>query len=636
MPKERFQRKVDEAKQAVIENDHERAIRTFSEVLEADPVNYEAMHFLGLITFETGDPETGLEMVKRSVELCPNAPAFHYNLGFLLMSLKQGPAAAADFHRAIELQPDHVQAHYGLSSLFLKSGRPAEAEVWSRKLVELEPDAPWAYSTLALVLRQLGKPEEAAEVYKRILEVAPDDPAAAHMLHAVSGDELAIASPDYVSGLFDAYADNFDDHLIHHLHYEGPDLLRQALERIELEGKGEWRVMDLGCGTGLCGERVKALSSHLIGIDISERMLDGARKRDIYDELIRRDLTAALEGERQTLDLIVAADTLVYIGDLSDTFAACGTALKDRGLIAITLEAFGGDRYMLRPTGRFAHSPSYIEDLARRHGFSVLIHERFVLRTEAARPIAGLLYILGKGDWKPDIAAREIVIDRADIQESFDKAQLQHQAGYLQEAALLYDKIIEIDPDHTEALHYRGVVAFQTGELESGRELMEQSVRMAPENAFYHNNLALLYRQMGNLDEALLSLRKAVALDQGFIEALTNLANLLREREDYEEAELHYKKVLESCPTLAQAHNNLAVVLDRRSRPEEALEHYHRAVNLDPEFFEPVWNLANFFMKRQQYEEAAEWFGRCAKLDPQNNDVQDSLRAAREATCPSG
>jgi predicted TPR repeat methyltransferase len=94
-----------------------------------------------------------------------------------------------------------------------------------------------------------------------------------------------------------------------------------------------------------------------------------------------------------SFDLIVAADALVYIGDLALLFAAVVTALTADGLFAFSVESCEGDGFKLEPTMRFAHSRSYIEATAREAGLRPLLVQSASTRREAGADAPGLICV---------------------------------------------------------------------------------------------------------------------------------------------------------------------------------------------------------------------------------------------------
>ena len=90
-------------------------------------------------------------------------------------------------------------------------------------------------------------------------------------------------------------------------------------------------VLDAGCGAGLCGPLIAPCARRLVGVDLSGRMLAQARDKNVYDELIQRELTSYLRDSPAVFDAIVSADTLVYFGPLRDVVAAAARALRPGG-----------------------------------------------------------------------------------------------------------------------------------------------------------------------------------------------------------------------------------------------------------------------------------------------------------------
>ena len=106
------------------------------------------------------------------------------------------------------------------------------------------------------------------------------------------------------------------------------------------------------------------------------------------------DATALLRRESAaTFDLIVAADSLAYIGDLAPLFAAVAAALTVDGVFAFSLETIEGEGFALGKSIRFAHSVAYLEATARAAGLSPLLIRSGSVRREAGRDAPGLICV---------------------------------------------------------------------------------------------------------------------------------------------------------------------------------------------------------------------------------------------------
>ena len=171
------------------------------------------------------------------------------------------------------------------------------------------------------------------------------------------------------------------------------------IEKNLVPAREQVRILDLGCGTGLFGEQTGAFRGYLVGIDLSPKMIEKARERGIYDDLMIGDLVECLSVmDEQSFDLAVAADVFVYLGDLSDIFLQVRRILSPAGLFAFSIETVADDAkdYVLNPSGRYAQSGNYVRQLSEQFGFVVSSSVAVTLRKDQGEPVAGSIYLLQK------------------------------------------------------------------------------------------------------------------------------------------------------------------------------------------------------------------------------------------------
>jgi predicted TPR repeat methyltransferase len=170
------------------------------------------------------------------------------------------------------------------------------------------------------------------------VDLNPSNVVAEHMLAAMTEGETGSgrASNEFVSALFDDFADTFDEKL-EALGYNVPKLVGDAAqELLATSGQSSYRsALDAGCGTGLAGRFLRPLvTESLVGVDLSQKMLDIAAKctlnkgcglkdtdidattddKPLYDHLASFDLETTTLKELNAdngFDIIVAADVLV-------------------------------------------------------------------------------------------------------------------------------------------------------------------------------------------------------------------------------------------------------------------------------------------------------------------------------------
>jgi predicted TPR repeat methyltransferase len=200
---------------------------------------------------------------------------------------------------------------------------------------------------------------------------------------------------DYVVSLFDNYANRFDNHLTNYLGYRGPQQLFNAIIPLLDDPSQKLDILDLGCGTGLCGVEFAANAKRLVGVDLSPRMLVKCKERGLYTDLIESDVTDALHQSTQPFDLILSADVFVYIGMLDEIFALVNKILNPGGLFAFTIEDNNTEEdYRLTSAGRYAQSLGYIQRLSESHGFEQLTRVPVTIRMEKGSPIPGSIIVL--------------------------------------------------------------------------------------------------------------------------------------------------------------------------------------------------------------------------------------------------
>ena len=251
-----------------------------------------------------------------------------------------------------------------------------------RECLDLAPEWPTAHFAFAEVLEGMGLLAEAAGHYVEYLRLADEDAMGAEVRLALIG---SVPVPDtlpepYVRALFDDYADRFEQSVLVGLEYRGPQFLRRAVDALRAPQAGGERILDLGCGTGLGGEAFADRAAWLVGCDLSPGMIAKADQKNLYHALHVGDALAALTGNVETFDLILAADVLVYIGDLSALFAAVQGALPPGGLFAFSVETTMAEDFRLGEKCRYAHHPDYLRRLADETGLLVMSMQEVVCR----------------------------------------------------------------------------------------------------------------------------------------------------------------------------------------------------------------------------------------------------------------
>lgn len=362
--------------------------------LEIAPGNAHAWLNLGNILLEEDQSDPAKQAYERAAALAPDLADAWYNLGICLRKLNDAAAGVRSLDRAIALRGGHAASHYQRGIAQRESGNLDAAAEDFRRALALKPDYLEVYESLGMLLYRQDRIADAAKVYQAWARMDPSSSMAAHMAAATSGEGIPERGSDaYVTETFDRFAATFDSNLAN-LGYRAPQLVAAAL--IEALGAGAKvdAVLDAGCGTGLCGELLRPLARRLEGVDLSSKMVDGARSKGFYDELHVGELVAFMRGYSAAFDAVVSADTFVYFGALQDAFAAAAQCIKPGGFLVMTLEEMGegiAGNYNLEPHGRYCHRLDYVRDTLGSAGFRLFRSDEQVLRRERGADVRGLV-----------------------------------------------------------------------------------------------------------------------------------------------------------------------------------------------------------------------------------------------------
>ncbi len=301
---------------------------------------------------------------------------------------------------ALRIKPDDSDSLYVLGEVHFDRGDSFETVRLLKQAIYCNPLFYRGYRNLANVYYVLGRIRDAAQTYCKWSELDPRNPEPRHMVAATSGVEAPTrCAEDYVATHFDKFAASFDDILVKELRYQGPQIVVTALAGHVGSPSSQLDVLDAGCGTGLCGQQIHPWCRRLVGVDLSKEMLQQARKRQIYTELIESDLCKFMESRPGAFDAVVAADVLIYFGALEPVMFSVTRTLRPHGLFAASAEALLDDdrvSYRLEVHGRYSHHETYIRRALAENGLELLQLNREVIRWELGKKVVGYGFVARK------------------------------------------------------------------------------------------------------------------------------------------------------------------------------------------------------------------------------------------------
>lgn len=375
------------------------AVTTFKALLELSANHPGAYFQLGCLAMRQGQYKEAMDDFSKVAKAHPHHLETQLNMGACCVKLGWLSDAKAHYLQALAISPRETQALFNLGVLSFFVGRDAEGIAYYLQAVKLDPDFFDAHNNLGAAYLMRNDIAAAINHYREAARIRPEHETVRHTLRILTGDKSVSTSPlSYVRDLFDSYAERFDTHLMQSLHYHVPERLLEALRHIKDLTTVPRDIIDLGCGTGLCGVMLRKNMPGgirtLTGIDISSGMLTQARQKACYDELIEADIESFLGARHAAYDLMLAGDVLVYTGDLSPLFAVARQALRKGGYFVFNAEIHEKTDYELTDSGRFAHSKHYLDQLAGQHYFQIVHYQTTTLRSQNQKDVSGHVYLL--------------------------------------------------------------------------------------------------------------------------------------------------------------------------------------------------------------------------------------------------
>lgn len=400
---------------------HERALVELERALAIEPTHVVSWNSRGNVLVALKRYAEAVESYDRALAIYPDFADARQNRLLALGELNRGGPQFAEtlcaqgselmqrgrwqealrcFDEALTTRPDLVFAAVGRATALLEMKRPDEALAGFDLVVQRDPKNAIGWNNRGNALAVAGRLHEAIESYSRALEIEPG------LQMAIDNRENALfqlrrltrCPPGFMRKLFDDFSAHYDDTMLAKLEYRAHLNLRDFAGRVLPPPAMPRRILDLGCGTGLVARAFSdfARGGPIDGIDLSPRMIETARTFGIYRDLILGDLETELASPGPQYDLILAADTMIYLGDLSRCFAGVERRLDADGHYLFAAESMPGEGWQQTPGNRFRHSESYLRAEAARAGLEFVDIEPCTLRTESSVPVGGFVVALRK------------------------------------------------------------------------------------------------------------------------------------------------------------------------------------------------------------------------------------------------
>ncbi len=352
-----------------------------------------------------------------------------------LYEQKKYPQAADIYKKILRLDSNHFAATANLAVCYFELEEHEKAVLYFKQTIEEDSINPWWHNYLSQSYQKIGQYTEALDeawhavclsqgqdehqlnlaytIYETATEKGQDLIDSLLLKWYQSYPQSGIVKqsyksfyPDknfkgsdieYIEKLFDVFASDFDA-VLADLEYDSPRYIAEKLSSLWSDKMNEKkRILDLGCGSGLCGKFIKEMlpKTQIYGVDISANMLKEAEKKQAYIKLVKSDIAHCFNRTKSMFDAVVSSDVFTYFGALDSLFLNVADSLCSQGLFIFTISKneLNQEPYFLMPSSRFVHCGEYVEDLLKKSGFKLLQKQEKILRKEGDKEVVGWVFV---------------------------------------------------------------------------------------------------------------------------------------------------------------------------------------------------------------------------------------------------
>ena len=392
---------------AFCNTEYEEALQYYQKMYDLNNNSYIAMINLANTYYYLGKYVMALDFAKRSMTRHPSSTTAYILAGNSLNSMGKYEKAIDMYLRAFELDNTNLEMLNSLSDAYRSNNDWENCILFAwRYIKNLAQPTNATHLNFGYLLYECysEKSTDLAKKYaQKWLKFFPDNKITQHLgLALTNGKAMQNSDADFIRETFNSFAPEFETTLTD-LEYQAPKLIMEALEKnLKKSIFKKYHILDLGCGTGLCGQAIKPFASSrgLIGVDLSDKMLEIAEQKEVYAQLICDDICHYMENSEYFFHIMTAADVLTYFGDLTKVFVRIWRSLTPDGLFVFTFSEndFNKEDFFMAPSGRFVHSYSYVEKVLKSVGFKIISAEKHILRNEAEIPVYGYVIVARKPD----------------------------------------------------------------------------------------------------------------------------------------------------------------------------------------------------------------------------------------------
>jgi predicted O-linked N-acetylglucosamine transferase (SPINDLY family) len=211
------------------------------------------------------------------------------------------------------------------------------------------------------------------------------------------------------------------------------------------------------------------------------------------------------------------------------------------------------------------------------------------------------------------------------MNEILDKGLTLHKAGKLEEAKLIYEKLLTKDQNNFQLINLLGVISLQQKNFNDAITQINKAISLNPSHHALYNNLGVAYKETEKYESAIENFKRAIEIKPNYAEAYNNLGIIFKKKYQYNEAYNNYQKAIELNPNYAESYNNLGLLYGDTKRYKEAIINFSKAIELNKNYIDAYKNRANIYSLYKKQPLAIKDYNKLKTLEPEKENIYESL-----------
>ncbi len=142
-------------------------------ILQQDPLHAGALHLLGILASDHGDPLLAVKLIGKAIQVNPQQISYYNDLGNILKRIGSHRQAEAAYRGAIAIAPGNADAYFNLGNLLHHQQQLPAAVSCYQQAIKLSPLEADAHNNLGSTLHDMGRHTEAMLAFERALAISP-------------------------------------------------------------------------------------------------------------------------------------------------------------------------------------------------------------------------------------------------------------------------------------------------------------------------------------------------------------------------------------------------------------------------------------------------------------------------------